>query len=151
MAAPGFTVSAESTQAFQQAINRLRRSYGLRALNASPQLRQAAAAHARALANAGQFTHDWGDAPFTTWIRRYYPPLPGHFWHVAENLFWSAATVTPSSALNTWLGSPAHRRALLLPNWRDLGLAIVTAIAAPGTYRGLKVTIVAAEFGHRDN
>jgi len=45
--------------------------------------------------------------------------------------------------------SPPHRKIILTPNWRDIGIGGVHAAAAPGVYQGLGVTIVTADFGVR--
>jgi len=38
---------------------------------------------------------------------------------------------------------------MLTPSWRELGVGVVTATAAPGAYGGRDVQIAAAEFGKR--
>jgi uncharacterized protein YkwD len=48
-----------------------------------------------------------------------------------------------------WLANPIHRHVMLTPSWRELGVAVVAATAAPGTYGGKDVQIAAAEFGKR--
>ena len=53
-------------------------------------------------------------------------------------------------ALRMWLNSPAHRRILMTPHWREIGISAVYAPAAPGVYGGRPVTIVTADFGVRN-
>jgi uncharacterized protein YkwD len=48
-----------------------------------------------------------------------------------------------------WLDSPPHRKILLTSAWREVGLGAVRALAAPGVYKGLDVTILTADFGVR--
>ena len=48
-----------------------------------------------------------------------------------------------------WLESPGHRRVLLTPAWREIGLSAVHTASAPRVYDGLEVTIVTADFGVR--
>jgi len=38
---------------------------------------------------------------------------------------------------------------LLRSSWRELGIGVVSAVAAPGAYGGQDVQIAAAEFGLR--
>jgi len=38
---------------------------------------------------------------------------------------------------------------MLTPSWRELGVGVVAATAAPGAYGGRDVQIGAAEFGSR--
>ena len=45
--------------------------------------------------------------------------------------------------------SPEHRANLLSAKWREIGLSAVHVQAAPGTFDGLDVTIVTADFGVR--
>jgi uncharacterized protein YkwD len=48
-----------------------------------------------------------------------------------------------------WLNSPPHRKILLTPRWREVGLSAVHTASAPGVYRGLEVTVLTADFGTR--
>jgi uncharacterized protein YkwD len=48
-----------------------------------------------------------------------------------------------------WMGSPEHRANLLKGEWREIGLSAVHVASAPGTFKGLEVTIVTADFGVR--
>jgi uncharacterized protein YkwD len=48
-----------------------------------------------------------------------------------------------------WLRSRPHRRNLLTPRWREIGLSAVHVAAAPGFFGGRTVTIVTADFGVR--
>ena len=146
----GFSISDEPATQYLLAINTLRRARGLGAVTPSPALSRAAVAHVRALAGAGQFTHDWDDGtPFATWILRYYPPRPGGSWLAGENLLWSSTEVTPATAITAWLASPPHRRILLTPSWRDVGVGLVAVKEAPGAYGGQDAVILAADFGTR--
>src|SRR5207245_6780485 len=110
-------------------INRVRRSYGLRALTLSAALVKAAVAHAEVLASAGYFSHAWSDgSPFGSWIQRFYPSRRARFWgagerfypsrrarfwSAGENLLWSSDDLGARSAVAAWLASPPHRRNLL--------------------------------------
>jgi hypothetical protein len=60
--ARAFRVSAtpDLAQTLLAAVNRTRRAHGLRPLAYSGALANAATEHARALATAGMFTHEWG-------------------------------------------------------------------------------------------
>jgi uncharacterized protein YkwD len=48
-----------------------------------------------------------------------------------------------------WLNSPPHRKNLLTPGWREIGLSAVHVAAAPGVFEGRETTIVTADFGTR--
>jgi len=135
-----------------EAINQLRRSRGLLALSISPSLARAGDAHARSLAVAGAFTHDWPLNPrssFLRWMVRYYPTVRGRPWQAGENLLWSEGAVTPDQAVTMWMNSPSHRRIMVAPDWRELGIGVIRAHGAGGVFAGRSVFLVAAEFGAR--
>ena len=131
-------------------INVVRRQHGLARLTLSTQLTRAGTEHARQLALAGYFSHDWSDGtPFASWIRRFYPVSGARRWSAGENLAWSTPAVTAQQAVEMWLASPAHRRILLSKTWRQVGLGVIRADGANGVYGGQSVVILAAEFGIR--
>jgi uncharacterized protein YkwD len=133
------------------AVNQTRRAHKLKPLRFSAQLTNAATAHAQSLAVAGQFTHAWPTTGllFGSWIRSFYPSRGYRSWSAGENLLWASPGFTPANAVQQWLDSPIHRRVMLTPSWRELGIGVVTATAAPGAYGGRDVQIAAAEFGRR--
>jgi uncharacterized protein YkwD len=133
------------------AVNATRRAHGLRALRLSAPLTEAAYAHAQSLAVAGQFTHAWPttNRVFGSWIRTFYPARGFRRWSAGENLLWASPGFTATGAVQQWLASPIHRRVMLTPSWRELGVGVVAATAAPGAYGGRDVQIAAAEFGKR--
>ena len=131
-------------------INVVRRSYGRSRLTVSSALTRAGSEHARQLALAGYFSHDWSDGtPFGSWIRRFYPPAGARRWSAGENLAWATPAVTAQQAVEMWLVSPEHRRILLSKTWRQVGLGVVRATGAGRFYGGRDVVILAAEFGTR--
>jgi uncharacterized protein YkwD len=153
--ARAFAVSAapDLARTLVAAVNRTRRAHGLRPLAYSGALANAATAHAKALATAGTFRHDWPTTGllFSSWIRSFYPARGYRAWRAGENLLWASPGFTPASAVQQWLDSPAHRRVVLTKSWRELGIGVVSAVAAPGTYGGRDVQIAAAEFGLRSH
>jgi uncharacterized protein YkwD len=48
-----------------------------------------------------------------------------------------------------WENSPEHRKNMLDPHWREVGISAVHVSSASGVYRGLPVTIVTTDFGVR--
>jgi uncharacterized protein YkwD len=130
-------------------INQFRRSRGLAPLRLSGALRRAADSHSSAMATRGFFAHESADGTaFWQRVARFYPQLTGG-WSVGENLLWSSPDVDGAGALRMWLNSPPHRKILLTPRWREVGLSAVHAASAPGVYRGLEVTVLTADFGVR--
>lgn len=132
-------------------VNKARRANGLRGLTYSARLTQAGTEHARALAAAGMFTHNWPTTGrlFGSWIRGFYPAAGYRSWMAGENLLWASPGFAAADAVQQWLESPTHRRVMLTRSWRELGIGVVSAVAAPGAYGGRDVQIAAAEFGLR--
>jgi uncharacterized protein YkwD len=141
---PALRTSADSlAAAIRLRIDAVRQSHGLRSLRAAPGLGRSARLHAHAMAARGFFSHDSTDgASAGDRIRRYYAGS----W-VGETLLWRSPGVTAQQVVAMWMASPPHRRVLLLPAFRDIGIGVVRASAAPGAFGGLDVTIVVADFG----
>jgi uncharacterized protein YkwD len=131
-------------------VNALRRSRGLTPLRLSSALSAAALQHSEEMGTQGFFGHDSADgSAFWKRVQRFYPSARRGYWSVGENLLWSSPDVDPAGALKMWMDSPPHRENLLTARWREIGISAVHVAAAPGTFRELDVTIVAAEFGVR--
>jgi uncharacterized protein YkwD len=131
-------------------VNALRSSRGLVPLKLNAKLSAAAEAHSRAMASAGFFAHESADgSAFWKRVQRFYASNGFGLWSVGENLLWSSPDVDAPAALKLWMESPAHRENLLTPKWREIGLAAVHVTGAPGTFKGMDVTIVTADFGVR--
>jgi subtilisin family serine protease/uncharacterized protein YkwD len=149
---PTITDAAETERALVALINRDRRARRLRTLEVSRPLTTAAGAHARALGVAGTFTHDWPltpRRPFEQWIGGFYSTRTGRRWSAGENLVWAQDSLEAEEALTMWLNSPSHRRILVAPYWRDIGVGVIRAERAGGVFGGRTVYIAAAEFGAR--
>lgn len=131
-------------------VNRIRSRHGLVRLRFSPKLAAAATQHSREMAQRGYFSHNSANgAAFWRRVERYYPSSGYRYWVVGENLLWSSPGIDAGGALKMWMHSPEHRANLLNREWRQVGLAAVHVASAPGTYHGLGVTIVTADFGAR--
>ena len=132
------------------AINDLRRSKGLAELTLNPALSLAAVGHSQSMALHGYFTHEgWNGSSFWTRIKAKYRPQLGNKWGVGENMIWASPELSADQAIQVWLNSPPHRKNLYAPAWREVGLGAVRALAAPGVFKGLDVTILTADFGVR--
>ena len=132
------------------AINDVRLKYHLVPLRLNKQLSVAARSHSLSMAQDGYFRHESADgSPFWKRIKPLYPPRPRHTWGTGENMVWQSPDLSAAEAIDAWLNSPPHRKNLLTPSWREVGVGSVRALAAPGVYEGLDVTIVTADFGVR--
>ena len=102
------------------------------------------------MAEHGFFRHESYDGTaFWHRIKPMYKPMPRRYWHAGENMVWASPGLSAAQAIDMWMKSPPHRKIILTPNWRDIGIGGVHAAAAPGVYQGLGVTIVTADFGVR--
>jgi len=132
------------------AVNAERAKHGLVPLRVSRQLAVTARAHSTSMAEHGYFAHESFDgSAFWRRIKAAYPELRGRSWGAGENLVWASPDLSAQQALDMWLSSPRHRQNMLAPRWREVGIGGVHALAAPGVYEGLDVTIVTADFGVR--
>ncbi len=131
-------------------LNRIRLDHGLTPLTPSPGLAAAATAHSEDMIAKGYFSHSSANGlPFWKRIARYYPLTRYESWSVGENLLWSSGRIDAAAGLAAWMASPLHRANILSPSWRQIGIAAVSSPAAPGTYRGLSVTVITTDFGVR--
>jgi uncharacterized protein YkwD len=131
-------------------LNRIRTQHGLALLHLNASLTAAAAQHSREMGADGYFEHSSHDGTaFWRRIGRYYGSGGYGYWSVGENLLWSSPDVEPAHALELWMNSPEHRANILAPRWREIGVSAVHLQSAPGTYRGLAVTIITTDFGVR--
>ena len=102
------------------------------------------------MAEHGFFGHaSWDGSTVWQRIKPVYPPMPGRTWAMGENLVWASPELTAGGAVELWLHTVPHRKNLLNPAWRAVGLGGVHASCAPGVYEGLDVTILTADFGVR--
>ena len=130
-------------------INDLRRKAGLVPLRASSGLSAAAYEQSVSMAEHGFFDHaSYGGSPFWKRVAARYATGAGS-WSVGENLVYRSPQLTAQAALQLWLESPEHRRNMLSPVWREIGLGAVHVSSAPGVYEGHAVTILTADFGVR--
>ena len=131
-------------------LNHEREVRGLVPLRLSPALAAAAAYHSREMAKSGYFDHRSADGSmFWKRVQRFYPVAGARSWSVGENLLWSSPGVDAAGAIQMWMESPDHRKNMLDPAWREIGIGALHVTAAPGFYKGLEVTLVTADFGFR--
>jgi uncharacterized protein YkwD len=131
-------------------INAYRAANHLPVLRLSASLTSAARTHSLQMESDGYFAHKSADGTaFWRRIESFYPEGGFAYWSVGENLLWSSPDVDAQKALDMWIASPEHRRNMLDPHWREIGVSAVHSGGAPGVYHGLAVTIVTADFGVR--
>jgi uncharacterized protein YkwD len=146
--------ATERLQAIEQSIltrlNATRVEHGLRPLVLSDGLQSAAVAHSRSMLDDGYFQHESKDgSPFFVRVKRFYQAAGYERWSVGENLLYSTASLDASKAIDAWLESPGHRRNMLTPGWREVGVSALHSSAAGGTFGGGPAWVVTMDFGLR--
>jgi uncharacterized protein YkwD len=131
-------------------LNKIRAQHGLQPVKISARLTASAAQHSKEMGADGYFEHSSHDGTaFWKRIDRWYGQNGYSYWSVGENLLWSSPDVDPAHAMQLWMNSPEHRANILTARWREIGVSAVHFAAAPGTYKGLEVTIITTDFGVR--
>ena len=153
-AADATPASTERLQALDVQIlarlNATRTAHGLRPLVVSGQLENAAVAHSRDLLQAGVFQHDSPDGTsFVQRLKHFYSPSGYSRWTAGENILYNTGDIEADTAIQAWLDSPPHRRNMLDPEWREVGIGSVHASTAGGTFGGGPAWVITMDFGAR--
>lgn len=117
-------------------INYARQRRGLRELVVGPLLNSGSVRKARAIVRCVNFAHNPCGGDWTSAVRS-----TGYKGAFGENLYlasgrWGA----PRVAVDAWLNSAAHRRNLFGPNWREQGIAVLSA-ASLGEHRKVSLWV----------
>jgi uncharacterized protein YkwD len=104
-------------------VNQFRRQHGRHALKYSRVLATAARAHSADMIARNYFSHDTPRGrTFTQRLARYTPATC-----IAENIAWGTGKFgTAPSVVNDWKHSPDHRRVMLLPWTKRIGVGVQT-------------------------
>ncbi|HWH05241.1 MAG TPA: CAP domain-containing protein [Gaiellaceae bacterium] len=112
------------------AVNAARTAHGLKPLTVDARLTRAARAHSLRMLRTSTFSHGALAARMTASGAR--GPLYG------ENLAWGVGSrAAARTVVRQWLASPAHRRNLLRPGFRRIGVG-----APVGTFAGYRGAVV---------
>ena len=137
-------------------INQQRTAHGRGFLRPNAALQRAALDYATSMETGGFFSH-YGDffghpagATPVSRLRQVGYIRRREVWIVGENLHWTTAgESTPAEVVQAWMDSFAHRKYLLKPKFRDLGVATIRGIPQDPTQTdGITV---ASEYGFRDS
>jgi uncharacterized protein YkwD len=132
-------------------VNRERSKRGLRALRRNGSLQASAGTYARDMVRLSFFDHvSPAGATLTDRIRRDTRYLAGAMsWEIGENLAWGTGTrSTPAQIVAGWMRSPGHRRNILHPGFREMGLGIALGAPVPVAAASRAATY-ANQFGRR--
>lgn len=137
-------------EALLREINSTRANHGLSQLSLSPALQSAARAHTGAMLADGFFAHESADGTsMSTRLKQHYRAGGYAYWSVAENLLEANYVISAHEAVRLWLQSPGHRRNLLTPNFRQVGIAAARRNTAPGVFRGEPAVVITLDLGTR--
>jgi uncharacterized protein YkwD len=127
-------------------LNAARRVHGARPLRFDARLARAATRHSRDMVLHRYFAHDSRSGTrFSTRIARTGWMRGRRHWRVGENLAWgSGRAADPRAIVSAWLQSPPHRRILLQPRFRVVGIGIAAGTPVGGERAGRTYT---ADFG----
>jgi uncharacterized protein YkwD len=126
--------------------NAERRGRGLGELRLNPLLSTAARRHSLDMVRRGYFAHTGpsGDT-FVQRIRAAGYLSSANRWLVGENLAWGwGAAGSPGGIVAAWLRSPEHRKILLRPGYREVGVGV--ALGGPHPQAAPQATFT-ADFG----
>jgi uncharacterized protein YkwD len=131
--APGVSIR-DARKATLCLLNHERTRDGLHPLRFNHKLALAGLRHARDMVQNDYFAHTAPSGQnFVARILRtdYVPPAAS--WILGENLAWGDhEDSTPRAIVRAWMASPAHRRNILTPDFREVGIAIVSGAPVPG-------------------
>jgi uncharacterized protein YkwD len=131
-------------------VNLEREKRDLPRLREHPRLERPAGRYARAMVRGQFFSHTSpsGDTMVDR-LRDARYILGGRSWAVGETLAWGTGTrSTPAGTVAAWMDSRPHRKVLLDPQYRDLGIGVAIGIPIEGAEPGAGATY-AAELGVR--
>jgi uncharacterized protein YkwD len=123
-------------------VNGERQDNGKGAVTANSQLKDASLGHSKDMVENKFFAHE--SPKGTTLVSRVTPtgyiPSSGE-WELGENLaFGTGALATPKAIVQGWMDSPGHRANLLSPDFKDIGIGVVTGVPVEGRSGGATYT-----------
>lgn len=107
-------------------INQRRASRGMRRLRLNTSLSKAAVWHTHDMVHRHYFAHiSQNGSDIVARLRKSRYIKRGFGWMVGENLAWGSGTAgAPLEIVAAWMHSPAHRRNMLNPRFREMGIGV---------------------------
>lgn len=127
-----------TSQNLIELTNAVRQKYGLNNLAINPKLELAAQAKAQDMLIKNYFAHQSPDgrSPWYWFSENGYQYL-----YAGENL--AINFVNSDEVVNAWLNSPSHRANILNPNYKEIGIAVISVPISPSQNK----TIIVQLFG----
>jgi uncharacterized protein YkwD len=127
-------------------INGQRRTRGLKPLRLNRALSAAARQHSRDMVQRHYFSHTTpdGSGPVQRVGRTGYL-APGRGWELGEDLAWGVGSRgSPQGIVSAWMHSPGHRKIILTPSYREVGIGLDWGAPTP---MSLPAATYTADFG----
>ena len=115
-------------------VNAARRKAGLKPLRFNSELDKAAQRHAEDMLARGYFDHE---SPSGTTVRERSRAAGYNWGAIGENIAFGQTSV--GEVIETWMGSPGHRKNILGPNFSELGIGLALGKGRDGKYQVLWV------------
>lgn len=131
-------------------LNQERRERGRRGLSRSRALERSASAYSTQMVEDRFFAHQGPDGRgIVDRIRTRTDYLVrAASWSVGENLAWgSGRQATPREIMRAWMNSPGHKRNILTPGFRHVGIGVV--LGAPRSVGDAAAATYTTHFGRR--
>jgi uncharacterized protein YkwD len=131
-------------------IDRVRATHGLRALRSNAQLGTVAASQVTSMLRWNYFAdvRPSGQTPLALIVVTRYRAHSASI-SVGQNIAWaSGAYATPEHVVADWMASPPHREIMLSGEFRDAGVAVMSALPSV-LHAGRRGAVYAVEFGAR--
>lgn len=119
--------------------NKERLENGVKSLKTNPVLTQAAENKGKFLMEKGIFTHNTQNRTFSDWVK----DVGYDYKHVGENL--AIDFSNNKNVINAWLDSPGHKKNLLSPKYKEIGVAVLE-----GEFKKKQTYLVVQIFGTKD-
>ena len=145
---PGEVALARIRRAVVCLVNKRREKHGLRRVRVERSLALGGLRHARDMMRRRYFDHvSPRGVVLADRLRRSGYIRGRTAWTVGEVLAWGTGRLsTPIATVKAWMRSPGHRRVLIYPAFRDVGVGVVRGIPVRGRADG---GTYAGEFGRR--
>ena len=131
-------------------LNDVRAAHGLRPLKVSSRLTAAARQHTFEMLADGYFEHESvGRVAVLEAGRAVLPAGPAATGWSARTCSGARPSLAAKKAVELWMGSPGHRKNILTPSWREIGISAVYSSTSTGAYGGGAVTVITTDFGVR--
>jgi uncharacterized protein YkwD len=131
LASSGIARATSGELAIVRVMNSVRAANGVPALRVGPALTRAARSHSVDMVRRSYFDH----GPFAQRLRRFGVRAS----YIGENLATGTSPISAGAIVRMWIASPPHRRNLLDPGFRRIGVGVA----------GSSTRLITADFAGR--